>query len=281
MKSITELKQLSCEARRHLVDMVYHVKAGHLGGSMSVMDILTTLFYGVMNVDPQNPHWEDRDRLVLSKGHAAPALYTLLAMQGFFPLEELNTLRQMNSRLQGHPDMNKTPGVDFTSGSLGNGLGIGNGFAMAAKLGKKDYHVYVVLGDGELQEGTVWESAMTTATKHLNNLTVIVDNNHLQVEDRTDNIKDIKPLTEKWSSFGFETFCLSGHDHAALLEVLKKTKLPHEKPMAIICDTVKGKGVSFMEDQVGWHKGDLNEELYAQAKKELAQEAEQYEHGNR
>lgn len=270
---IQELKRIGNQARQDIVQMIYEAQSGHVGGSFSVIDILTVLYYAVMNVNPQNPSWSDRDRLVLSKGHAAPALYATLMRRGYFPAEVIHTLRRFQSILQGHPDMLKTPGVDYSSGSLGNGLGVGNGFAMAAKLDNKDYHTYVILGDGELQEGTVWESAMTTSAKGLNNLTVIVDDNGLQVEDRTKNIKDIGDLGQKWQSFGFDVMEIDGNDYPALLVALSKTKQSHVRPMAVIARTVKGKGVSFIENQLNWHKGDFTEETYKQAMNELREEA--------
>ena len=274
---IKELKRIGLKARIDTVQMIYEAKAGHTGGSLSVIDILTVLYYSVMRVDPKRPQWEDRDRLILSKGHAAPALYVTLMNMGYFPHETIHTLRAFGSILQGHPDMTKTPGVDYTTGSLGNGLGAGNGYALAAKLRGADYHTYVILGDGELQEGTIWESAMTTSAKHLSNLTVIVDNNGLQVEGRTSEIKDLGNLKAKWESFGFETIDINGHDYKELLDSLARTKQQHEKPFAIIANTIKGKGISFTEDQVNWHKGDFTQETFELAMKELRGELNQYE----
>ncbi len=269
MDNISELQRLSNLARQDIVEMIYQAKAGHAGGSLSVIDILTVLYYDVMNVDPRQPAWPDRDRLILSKGHAAPALYVTLMNKGYFSRDHITTLRKMGSILQGHPDMRKTPGVDYTSGSLGNGLGVGNGMALAARLTGRSYHTYVILGDGELQEGTVWESAMTASTKGLTNLTVIVDDNGLQVEGTVDQVKSLGDLAAKWRAFGFETVEVDGHDHAQLSRVLRATKLPHEKPIAVIAHTVKGKGLSFAENQLGWHKGDFTEETYQQAMREL------------
>lgn len=269
MDQITELKKIGNQARQDIVEMIYRAKAGHAGGSLSVIDILTVLYYAIMDVDSANPQWEDRDRLILSKGHAAPALYVTLMEKSYFSKEHIGTLRKFGSILQGHPDMTKTPGVDYTTGSLGNGLGVGNGYAMAARLRGAHYHTYVVVGDGELQEGTIWESAMTTSTQYLTNLTVIVDNNGLQVEDFTKNIKDLGNLRAKWESFGFDTMVIDGHDYQQLLQTFQKTKEPHEHPMAIIANTIKGKGVSFAENQIGWHKGDFTEEAYQQAMREL------------
>lgn len=272
MDQITELMKIGNQARQDIVEMIYRAKAGHAGGSLSVIDILTVLYYAIMDVDPANPQWEDRDRLILSKGHAAPALYVTLMEKGYFSKEHIGTLRKFGSILQGHPDMTKTPGIDYTTGSLGNGLGVGNGYAMAARLRGAHYHTYVVVGDGELQEGTIWESAMTTSTQHLTNLTVIVDNNGLQVENFTKNIKDLGDLRAKWESFGFDTTVIDGHDYQQLLQAFQKTKEPHERPMAIIANTIKGKGVSFAENQIGWHKGDFTEETYQQAMRELKEE---------
>lgn len=274
MNQIAELRQIGNRARQDLVEMIFLSHAGHTGGSLSVIDLLTILYYAVMDIDPQHPAWEDRDRLVLSKGHAAPALYVTLMGRGFFSRKYINTLRTFNGILQGHPDMRKTPGIDYTSGSLGNGLGIGNGIALAARLRKATYHTYVILGDGELQEGTVWESAMSTSALGLANLTVIVDNNGLQVEDHTNKIKNLGDLKAKWQSFGFDAIEIDGHNYNELLVTLQKTKEPHERPIAIIADTIKGKGISFIEDQIDWHKGNFTEETYMSAIKELKEEAE-------
>lgn len=277
MIQIEELQKLGTEARLDIVQMIYEAKAGHAGGSMSVIDILTVLYYAVMNVDPARPDWDNRDRLVLSKGHAAPALYVTLMNKGYFPRDAIHTLRTFKSLLQGHPDMTKTPGVDYTTGSLGNGLGIGNGFAMAARLRGLDYHTYVILGDGEIQEGTIWESAMTAAAKCLTNLTVIIDNNGLQVEGRTSEIKPFGDYRMKWESFGFETVEIDGHDYEQILNALQRSKISHRRPLVIIANTIKGKGVSFMEDQLNWHKGDFTEDTYAQAVDELKRELRKYE----
>jgi len=274
MERTEELRRISTLARQDVVQMIYEAHAGHVGGSLSIMDILTALYYGVMNVDPRNPQWEDRDRLVLSKGHAAPALYVTLMNKGYFSREHLGTLRKMGSILQGHPDMRKTPGLDFTSGSLGNGLGLGNGMALAARLSGKDYHTYVILGDGELQEGTVWESAMTAGAKKLSNLTAIVDINGLQVEGAVKDIKDLGDLRGKWESFGFAVTEVDGHDMEQLYPALLRTKEPHDRPMAILAHTVKGKGLSFAEGQMNWHKGDFTPENYAQAMRELKEALE-------
>lgn len=274
MDQIAELKRIGNQARQDLVEMIYSSQAGHTGGSLSVIDLLTVLYYAVMDIDPQYPDWENRDRLVLSKGHAAPALYVTLMRRGFFSTKYINTLRKFNGILQGHPDMNKTPGVDYTSGSLGNGLGVGNGIALAARLRKATYHTYVILGDGELQEGTVWESALSTNALGLSNLTVIVDNNGLQVEDRTNNIKSLGNLKAKWQSFGFDVVEINGHDYNALFTTLMDTKKPHEHPIAIIANTIKGKGISFIENQINWHKGNFTEQTYMSAIKELNEEAQ-------
>ena len=260
-----QLKSLIKELRRDIIDTIYTAKSGHPGGSLSCIDILSTLYFHKMKVDSNNPNWEDRDRFVLSKGHAAPALYVVLAKVGFFPKEDLKTLRQPGSKLQGHPYI-KLSGVDATSGSLGQSLGVANGMAMAGKLDKKDYHTYVVLGDGELQEGNVWESALSTSAFKLNNLTAIVDRNGLQQTETVDNTKSLDNLKDKWESFGWNVVEINGHDIDEI-----KTALDQEsdKPKMIIANTVKGKGVSFMENKLEWHGVAPNEEQYKKAMEEL------------
>ena len=240
-----------------------------MGGSYSIAELLTVLYFDVMRVDPQNPKWEDRDRLVLSKGHAAPILYAALARRGYFALEALDTLRQRGSILQGHPDMKRTPGVDLTSGCLGEGLSNGCGFACSARLSGRDNHVFVILGDGELQEGQIWEAALFAADKKLNNLTAIVDVNGLMCDDVIDNVLPLGNIKARWESFGWEALEVDGHDVAALRDVLKACRTAAGAPKVVLMRTTKGKGVSFMENQPAWHGAIVTDELYEKALAEL------------
>jgi len=247
---------MECIARQIRCDIIKTVHAagsGHPGSSLSAVEIVTALYFSVMNIDPARPHWRERDRFILSKGHACPVLYAALARRGYFPVEELATLRRINSRLQGHPDMNKTPGVDMTSGSLGNGLSCGAGMALVAKLDALPSCVYVLLGDGEIQEGIVWEAAMTAAHYKLDNLCAIIDNNGLQLDGYTSDVMDINPVADKWRSFRWNTIQVDGHDLDALVRTFQLAKETKGRPTVIIADTTKGKGVSFMEDQCDWH----------------------------
>ena len=265
-------KQLSLTAlkvRRGIVDSVHSAKAGHPGGSLSIADLLTYLYFDKMNIDPENPKMANRDRLVLSKGHAAPALYSVLAHRGFFPVEELLTLRKIGSRLQGHPDMKHIPGVDMSSGSLGQGISCAVGMALSAKHFGETYRVYTILGDGECEEGQVWEAAMFAGNKGLSNLTVYVDFNNLQIDGSCDEVNSPAPLDKKFEAFGFNVIVIDGHNfdeiEAATLAAEKVT----DKPTAIIMNTVKGKGVSFMENKCGWHGKAPGDEDYAVAVAEL------------
>ena len=246
-----------------------HLGFGHLGGSLSIADLLAVLYSGEMKVAPANPNWEDRDFLVCSKGHAGPAIYATLALRGFFPKEELTTFRAIGSRLQGHPDMNKAPGIDFSAGSLGQGVSAACGMALAGKLGHKDYRVYTILGDGEIEEGQVWEAAMFADHYKLDNLCFIIDNNDLQIDGRVGEVSSPYPIDEKFRAFGFEVFCCDGHDFNALEETFQKVMQVTGKPSAVIAKTIKGKGVSFMEDQAGWHGKAPNDAEYEQGMKEL------------
>ncbi|MCF0142103.1 MAG: transketolase [Parasporobacterium sp.] len=265
-----ELKILANEVRKSIVTAVHAAKAGHPGGSLSSADILTYLYYEELkNIDPANPQKEDRDRFILSKGHAAPVLYSVLAEKGFFPKEDLLTLRQIGSHLQGHPDMHKTPGVDMSTGSLGQGLSAAAGMALAAKLDNKDYRVYALLGDGEIQEGQIWEALMFAAHNKLDNLTVILDNNNLQIDGDISEVCSPYPLDEKFKAFNFNTVAADAHDFDSLREAFKKAGETKGQPTAIICKSVKGKGVSFMENNAGWHGKAPNDEQYAQAMEEL------------
>lgn len=267
---ILELQRVANEVRKGIVASTHSAKAGHPGGSLSAADILTYLYFEEMNVNPQDDKNPERDRFVLSKGHAAPALYSVLANRGYFPVEDLVTLRHIGSYLQGHPDMKSTPGVDMSTGSLGQGISAAVGMAIAGKLDKKDYTVYTLLGDGEIQEGQVWEAAMLAGHRHLDNLIVIVDNNGLQIDGNVADVNSPYPIDKKFEAFNFEVINLEdGHDFVQIAEAVKKAKAVVGKPAAIIAKTVKGKGVSFMENQVGWHGVAPNDEQCAAALAEL------------
>ena len=266
---IKQLQILAAESRLGAILGTYHAKSGHPGGSLSAADIFTYLYFNEMNVDPQNPQWEDRDRFVLSKGHCCPSLYATLALKGFFDWDELSELRHVGAMLQGHPDMKGTPGIDMSTGSLGQGVSAACGMALAAKLDNKDYRVYTLLGDGEVEEGQVWEAAMFASHNKLDNLVVIVDQNGLQIDGTVEEVAGIEPLDKKFEAFGFEVFKIDGHDFEQIEDALNKAKTVKGKPTAILAKTVKGKGVSFMENQVGWHGVAPNDEQYKQAMEEL------------
>lgn len=251
--SLQEMAAMAKKLRRHIITMTGKAGSGHPGGSLSAVEIVTALYFRVLRHDPQNPRWPDRDRFILSKGHAAPLLYAVLAERGYFPVEELSTLRRLNSRLQGHADMTSTPGVEMSSGSLGQGLSFGIGVALAGRLDKKDYRVYVLLGDGECDEGQVWEAAMASAHYKLDNLVAIVDHNDLQLDGPNCEIMNLEPLPEKWKAFGWHVIEVDGHNLSELLAAFEEAKQVKGKPTAIIAHTVKGKGVSFMEGQVDFH----------------------------
>mgnify|MGYP000199917368 CR=1 FL=1 len=250
---IEELTKIAKRVRRDIIEMTAEAGSGHPGGSLSCTDILVALYFHVMKVDPQNPNWEDRDRFVLSKGHAAPAIYAVLAEKGFFPAEELKTLRKIGTKLQGHPDMKKTPGIDMTTGSLGQGISAAVGMALAGKLDKKDYRVYAVLGDGELQEGQVWEAAMAAAHYKLDNLTIFVDHNHLQIDGPIDLVMSPEDVREKFRAFNWNVININGHDFNEIVDAVEKAKNMKGRPTAVIAETIKGKGIPFMENQVDWH----------------------------
>ena len=272
MERITDIKKLeekAKEVRKGIIEAVYRGKSGHPGGSLSIADVMTVLYFNTMKIDEKNPELEDRDRLVLSKGHCSPALYSCLAQRGYFNKEELQEFRNINSNLQGHPDMNKVKGVDMTSGSLGQGLSVANGMAIAGKIDNKDYRVYAILGDGEIEEGQIWEAAMASSKYKLDNLCVIVDNNNLQIDGTIEQVMSSYPIDEKFEKFGFEVITIDGHNIEKIIEALEKAKTIKEKPTCIIAKTIKGKGVSFMENQVGWHGKAPNDEQYNQAIKEL------------
>lgn len=268
--SIKELEEIARNVRRGIIDAVYFGKSGHPGGALSCTDILVDLYFNEMNIDPKNPRMEDRDRLILSKGHASPAIYSVLANRGFFPVEDLKTFRDIGSYLQGHPDLNKVPGVDMTSGSLGQGLSVANGMALAGKIDNKDYYVYVVLGDGEIEEGQVWEAAMSSAHYKLNKVIAFVDSNGLQIDGAVTDVMNVTPIKEKFDAFGWNTIEIDGHNFTEIQEAIAKAKQSEDKPTAIIAHTTKGKGVSFMENQVGWHGKAPNDEEYKIACEELS-----------
>ena len=274
--NIKELQIKANEVRKGIVTGVHAAKAGHPGGSLSAADIFTYLYFEEMNIDPNEPKKADRDRFVLSKGHTAPGLYVALALRGFFPVEDLKTLRHLGSYLQGHPDMKHIPGVDMSSGSLGQGISAAVGMALSAKLTKDDYRVYTLLGDGEIQEGQVWEAAMFAGFHKLDNLVVIVDNNGLQIDGRVDEVCSPYPINEKFAAFNFNVIDLSdGNDMEQIAAAFKAAREVKGKPTAIIAHTLKGKGVSFMENQVGWHGKAPNDEEYAIAMEELEKEGEE------
>ncbi|MBQ6626001.1 MAG: transketolase [Ruminococcus sp.] len=264
-----QMKILATKARRGAIVGTFNAKSGHPGGSLSAADIFTYLYFKEMNVDPKNPNWADRDRFVLSKGHCCPSLYAVLALKGFFDMSELESLRHVGAMLQGHPDMKGTPGIDMSTGSLGQGISAACGMALCAKIDNKDFRVYTVLGDGECEEGEVWEAAMFATHKGLDNLVVIVDCNGLQIDGSTAQVGGVEPLDTKFESFGFNVLKIDGHNFDEIEAALNNAKETKGRPTAIIAKTVKGKGVSFMENQVGWHGKAPNAEEYEIALKEL------------
>lgn len=267
------LESIAREIRCDIVKMVHEAGSGHPGAALSCVEIVTALYFNVMRIDPANPRWPERDRFILSKGHACPVQYAALARRGFFPVEELSTLRRINSKLQGHPDMNKTPGVDMTAGSLGNGLSCGVGMAIAAKMDGLLSRIYVLLGDGEVQEGAVWEAAMAAAHYKLDNLVAIVDSNGLQLDGFVCDVMDIEPLADKWRSFRWNVINCDGHDFEELIGAFRSAEQCKGRPTAIIADTTKGKGVSFMENQCDWHGRWPTEEETSKALNELGSAA--------
>ena len=257
------------QGRLLAVEAVYTAKSGHPGGSMSCMDALATLYFNEMNIDPKDPDWAERDRFVLSKGHCAPALYAILALRGFFPTEDLKLLRSINAHLSGHPDMKYVPGVDMSTGSLGQGLSTAVGMALAAKATGKDYRTYAICGDGEIAEGQIWEAVMAAAKWKLDNLCAFVDVNGLQIDGATKDVMPTEPLDKKFEAFNWRVIKIDGHDYAQILEALKEARETKGQPTMILMATVKGKGISFMENQAGWHGAAPNAEQFAQAKAEL------------
>ena len=267
--SVPEMQTMAKKLRRHIVTMIGRAGSGHPGGSLSTVEILITLYFKVLRYNPQDPQWQHRDRFILSKGHAAPALYATLAESGYFPVEELSTLRQLGSRLQGHTDRTLTPGVEMSAGSLGQGLSFGIGTALAGRLDSRQYRVYVLLGDGECNEGQVWEAAISAAHFKLDNLTAIVDRNQQQIDGWTYNIMDTEPFDKKWQAFGWHTIVVDGHDFPQLIEAFQQAQQVKGKPTVIIARTTKGKGVSFMENNLDFHGKAPNPEQVATALKEL------------
>ena len=264
-----ELKKTACKIRLGVIKGVYSAKSGHPGGSLSIADIMAYLYFSYLNVKADEPKWENRDRFVLSKGHSAPALYAALALKGYFPIEEMEKLRKTGEMLQGHPDMKKIPGVDFSTGSLGQGLSGAVGMALAGKLDNKDYRVVAVCGDGEIQEGQIWEAAMFASAKKLSNLTVVVDNNNLQIDGTIEEVNSPYPIAEKFAAFGFNVIEINGHCFDEIEQAFSSADLCTDRPTAIIAKTVKGKGVSFMEDKASWHGSAPNQEQYELATAEL------------
>ena len=263
------LKETALEIRRSIIRSVYAAGSGHPGGSLSAVEILTALYFEKMKVDPKNSKWEERDRFILSKGHAAPVLYAVLAEKGFFPKEELLKLRHIGAMLQGHPDMKGTPGVEMSTGSLGQGFSTSIGMSLGAKLDQRASRIYVLLGDGEVQEGIVWEAAMAAAHYKLDNLTAFMDYNGLQIDGNTEEVMNIDPITDKWKSFGWNVLTIDGHDYDQIFDALEKAEATKNQPTMIIAKTVKGKGVSFMENQAGWHGNAPKKEEAEKALEEL------------
>ena len=269
IEDINELRKIAKEIRKDIIEQVYAAKSGHPGGSLSIADIMAVLYFNEMNIDEKNPKWEERDRFVLSKGHCAPALYAALCEKGFFEREDLKSFRKLGSFLQGHPDMKKTPGVDSSSGSLGQGFSVANGMAISAKLDNKSYRVYCLLGDGEIEEGQVWEAAMASNKYKLDNLCVIVDNNNLQIDGTIKEVMNPYPIDKKFKSFGFNVINIDGNDIEEILKAFEDARNVKDRPTCIVAKTIKGKGVSFMENKAEWHGRAPSEEEYKVALEEL------------
>ncbi|MCD4670543.1 MAG: transketolase [Actinomycetia bacterium] len=269
LEEINKLKDLSCKIRCHILTIVKDAAVGHIGGSLSVTDILTALYFKVLNIDPKNPDWDGRDRLILSKGHGAAAIYSTLAERGFFPAGQLKTFGNIDSNFQVHPDRTKVPGIEASTGALGQGLSVAAGMALAARLDGKDYHTFAILGDGETQEGQIWEAAMFSAHYKLDNLTAVLDYNNVQLMGNVSDIMEVAPVDDKWKSFGWNVIKIEGHDFRQIIESLDSAKEYKGRPTIIIADTVKGKGVSFMQNSCTWHGNVPSEEEYDQAIKEL------------
>lgn len=264
-----DLQIMATKVRKGVIESTYGAKAGHPGGSLSAAEVFTYLYFKEMNIDPANPKWEDRDRFVLSKGHTTPGLYATLANRGYFPVEDLPTFRHIDSYLQGHPDKKHTPGIDMSSGSLGQGISAACGMALAGKIQNKDYRVYTVLGDGESEEGQVWEAAMFAAHYKLDNLCAVLDFNGLQIDGKITEVMNPTPLDEKFKAFGWHVICINGHDFNEIEAAFEEAKTVKGQPTLILAATTKGKGVSYMEDKAGWHGKAPNADEYAQAIEEL------------
>ena len=269
-KTIHDLNLMAVKIRKHIVEMLYHAKSGHPGGSLSAADALVALYFFQMNHNPKKPNDPDRDRFILSKGHAAPALYAVLAETGYFPIKELVQLRTINCMLQGHPVSLYTPGVEASTGSLGHGLSFATGVALAGKLDKKSYHVYVMMGDGETEEGQIWEAAAAASHYKLDNLTALIDRNYLQIDGNTEEVLQLESVRDRWTSFGWHVVEVDGHDMREILDALRETSAHRNQPSLIILDTVKGKGISFMENNVDFHGVPPNEMEYKLAMEELS-----------
>ena len=278
---IQKLEKQANKNRQHVVEMIYHAESGHPGGSLSATDIITALYFHIMRHNPEDMAWADRDRFVLSKGHACPALYACLAENGYFPVKELETLRKLGSRLQGHPDMHKTPGIEVSTGSLGQGIGVAVGMAMAGKLDRKQYRIYCLIGDGESQEGSVWEAMMAGAHYKLDNLTAFLDRNQLQIDGPTERIMGLEPLEEKFKAFGWNVIQINGHNMREILSAVDEAKSTVGRPTIILAHTIKGKGVSFMEGSLAFHGKAPKKDEYDLAMKELKEEAKRLEQGVR
>ncbi|MCK4613333.1 MAG: transketolase [Thermoplasmata archaeon] len=268
-QTIKDLEEKARIIRQHVIEMIHEAGSGHPGGSLSAADILTALYFYIMRHDPKNLNWPERDRLVLSKGHAAPALYAALAESGYFPVEELITLRKLGSRLQGHPSMRHLPGIDMSTGSLGQGFSAAIGIALGGKLDRKDYYVYAILGDGEIEEGSIWEAAMSASHYNLDHLIAFLDRNRLQIDGRTEQVMSIAPVKEKWEAFGWNVIEINGHSIHEIIRAVDRAKTSEGRPNIIIAHTVKGKGVSFMEGSVHFHGKAPNDEQYQIAMREL------------
>ena len=264
---IKELENKAKEIRKGIIEQVYSAASGHPGGALSIADIMAVLYFDELNIDENNPNWENRDRLILSKGHASTALYASLAERGYFPKEDLKGFRNIESKLQGHPNMNDVPGVDMSTGSLGQGLSVSNGIAIAGKMDNKTYRVYCILGDGEIEEGQIWEAAMASSKYKLDNLCVIVDNNNLQIDGTIEEVMSSYPIDEKFKSFGFNVITIDGNDINQIKTAFSQAKSVKDKPTCIIAKTIKGKGVPFMENKAEWHGKAPNQEQYEEAMK--------------
>lgn len=271
MSNIQFLKEKATEVRRDIIKMITEANSGHPGGSLSAADIVTALYFEIMNIDPKDPKKEDRDRFVLSKGHASPLLYSVLAERGYIAKESLKTFRKYGSKLQGHPDMNKVPGVEISTGSLGQGLSVANGMAISGKLYNKNYRVYALLGDGELQEGQNWEAAMTSAHYKLDNLSIFIDNNGLQIDGKISDVMEVAPIEDKFKAFGWNVINIDGHNFDEILAAVEEAKSVKGMPTAIVAKTIKGKGVSFMENVAGFHGQAPTKEQEGIALKELGE----------